>query len=161
MTLYMFLTMVSVLSFILPLMIQPLSFGLTLMFLTFFYALITSFLSAPWYAYMIFLIFIGGLLVMFAYIAALAPNSFFKTSKINSTIVGLLFIYLTTLFLQFDFLSPSLYTQFSTFSAKSSVLMYAPPMMPTLFFLIYILLLTMISVAKVCSFSIGPLRPFK
>ena len=161
MTLYIFLTLASVLSFTLPLMLQPLSFGLTLIFLTFLYALITSLISFPWYAYMIFLIFIGGLLVIFAYIAALAPNSFFKSPKFSLLISALVIFYLIMLFIQFDFISPTFYFPLSTFSTKSSTIIYAPPIIPTLFFLIYILLLTIIAVAKVCSFRIGPLRPYK
>nr|AQM37789.1 NADH dehydrogenase subunit 6 [Unio tumidus]AQM37803.1 NADH dehydrogenase subunit 6 [Unio tumidus]AQM37817.1 NADH dehydrogenase subunit 6 [Unio tumidus] len=35
-------------------------------------------LSTTWYAYMIFMVMLGGVLVMFTYISSLAPNSIFK-----------------------------------------------------------------------------------
>lgn len=158
---YFLIFIIRILSILLPLIRQPLSFGLVLLVTTLISAILTSALSLPWYGYMLFLIFIGGLLVIFAYIAALAPNSYFKPPKIIFSLIILTFIYIVLAFNHIYVISPSFSNQHFNRTMKLSYIIYSLPLSPTLFFLIYILLITIISVAKICSFRIGPLRPYK
>nr|YP_010693606.1 NADH dehydrogenase subunit 6 [Lynceus grossipedia]WCD23728.1 NADH dehydrogenase subunit 6 [Lynceus grossipedia] len=60
---------------------HPFFVGMIIFFQTIIYCLITSFYFSSWYSYMLFLIFLGGLLILFIYIASLLPNANFKISK--------------------------------------------------------------------------------
>nr|YP_004425038.1 NADH dehydrogenase subunit 6 [Utterbackia imbecillis]ADL62630.1 NADH dehydrogenase subunit 6 [Utterbackia imbecillis] len=85
-TLWMFI----MLSMALPM--HPLPLGIMVLLLAFLNCTIVATIS-PWYSYMLFFIFIGGMLVMFAYIASLSPN---MTFSVNNPLMPLL---LTTLLL--------------------------------------------------------------
>ena len=158
---YLTLATISIISLLLPLISQPLSFGLILLSTTLFSALFTASIGFSWYGYIIFLIFIGGLLVMFAYVAALAPNSYFKPPRIILSLRIFRLLYLLLASINIILPTPLLTTCFTFYAIKSSTIIYSFPFVPTLFFLIYILLITIVSVAKICSFNIGPLRPYK
>nr|AGS17927.1 NADH dehydrogenase subunit 6 [Anodonta anatina]AGS17941.1 NADH dehydrogenase subunit 6 [Anodonta anatina] len=60
---------------------HPLILSLKVLLFAFTLCLTLS-LNTTWYAYMIFLVMLGGVLVMFTYISSLASNSIFK-SMIN------------------------------------------------------------------------------
>nr|AII23413.1 NADH dehydrogenase subunit 6 [Lanceolaria lanceolata] len=60
---------------------HPLVLTIKVLWLAFSVCLAVSF-SMTWYAYMIFMVMLGGMLVMFTYISSFAPNSIFKT-KLN------------------------------------------------------------------------------
>nr|AMN09052.1 NADH dehydrogenase subunit 6 [Rhipidia chenwenyoungi] len=60
---------------------HPLAIGLTLITQTFFTCLMTGFMSKTfWFSYMLFIIFIGGMLVLFIYVTSLASNEMFTFS---------------------------------------------------------------------------------
>merc|ERR1719334_1201504 len=61
-------------------MAQPLSLGLAIIVSTLFMCLLRAMLLSSWYGYILFLIYVGGLLVIFAYVAALSPNMLFKSA---------------------------------------------------------------------------------
>nr|YP_010381759.1 NADH dehydrogenase subunit 6 [Entemnotrochus adansonianus]UDL72138.1 NADH dehydrogenase subunit 6 [Entemnotrochus adansonianus] len=67
--------------FLMPMMMQPLSLGLCVMLMSLFSCVLIAFCMSSWFGYVLFLIYVGGLLVMFAYVSALAPNSFFSGMK--------------------------------------------------------------------------------
>nr|ACQ91081.1 NADH dehydrogenase subunit 6 [Pyganodon grandis] len=56
---------------------HPLTLSLKVLFLAFATCLAISF-NTTWYAYMIFMVILGGVLVMFTYISSLSPNGIFK-----------------------------------------------------------------------------------
>lgn len=60
---------------------HPLAIGLALLMQTLFIALSTG-LVAPsfWFSYILFLVFLGGMLVLFIYVASLASNEIFRFS---------------------------------------------------------------------------------
>ena len=63
---------------IFPLMAQPLSLGLAIMISTLLMCILSAAFLSACYAYILFfVIYVGGLLVMFAYVAALSPNVLF------------------------------------------------------------------------------------
>lgn len=72
--------------FLMPTMMQPLRLGLCIIVLTGISCLLVGVVISSWYGYVLFLVYVGGLLVMFAYVSALAPNTFFSGIK---AIVGL------------------------------------------------------------------------
>merc|ERR1712048_1251973 len=86
--------------FLLPLMAQPLSLGIIIMISSLFLCVLTALTLSSWYAYILFLIYVGGLLVIFAYVAALSPNVLFRGGGpllffmfMSLVLLGLLYFY--------------------------------------------------------------------
>jgi NADH-ubiquinone oxidoreductase chain 6 len=158
------------LGFIFAQIIHPLAMGLLLLFQTVLIALITGFISPSfWFSYVLFLVFLGGILVLFVYVTRLASNEMFSVSAlmlIRGVILIVLGILLTflcdPLFLSFPFFSdlisalPSLpfMDSYSTFLVK---LYHAPSTLLTLLLVLY-LFLTLIAVVNITNIHEGPLR---
>lgn len=122
-----------------------------------------SSLTRSWFSYILFLIYIGAVLVLFIYISTLASNEKFKFSWITfilwifilPPLSGLLFL---TLPLQLEHLTPppsnsSLETHISQ--------VYDIPLPSVTSFIILYLLLTLLVVVKITSLNKGPLRKSK
>nr|WMC21042.1 NADH dehydrogenase subunit 6 [Chtenopteryx canariensis] len=154
------------LSSVCMMVIQPLSLGFMLMMMTLCTSSLIGMLIFSWYGYLLFLVYIGGLLVMFMYVISLVPNLIFLSSKV--------FLYFFVIFFGFlvmnFFISKSLvgvdikdlsmldYGSL-TMSGSGMIMMYDN-------FLCYlllgvILLFVLISVVKICYYCEGPLRVFK
>uniref|UniRef100_A0AAU7YR82 NADH-ubiquinone oxidoreductase chain 6 n=1 Tax=Rhoenanthus obscurus TaxID=2850857 RepID=A0AAU7YR82_9INSE len=148
---------------------HPLAMGLTLLFQTTFTSLISG-LMAPsfWFSYILFLVFLGGMLVLFIYVTSLASNEMFSISAkafilsilFSSMALMLIFIsdplmweiptsnqFLTSNLSEFDLL-PSLLFKF--YNSSSSIL--------TILLVIY-LFLTLLAVVAITNIQYGPLRP--
>nr|YP_009261620.1 NADH dehydrogenase subunit 6 [Tyspanodes striata]AKJ25920.1 NADH dehydrogenase subunit 6 [Tyspanodes striata] len=68
-------------SFTMLFLSNPLSMGLMILIQTLLVCLISSInLSTYWFSYIMFLTFLGGLLVMFIYVSSIASNEYFKIS---------------------------------------------------------------------------------
>nr|UOU84964.1 NADH dehydrogenase subunit 6 [Empis opaca] len=68
-------------SFIFLQMNHPLAMGLLLLMQTFLICLITGLMTKTfWFSYILFLIFLGGMLVLFIYVTSLASNEMFTLS---------------------------------------------------------------------------------
>nr|ATZ69764.1 NADH dehydrogenase subunit 6 [Conus ateralbus] len=149
---------------ILPMMSQPLSLGLVIMISTLFMCMVSGMTISAWYGYILFLIYVGGLLVMFAYVAALSPNVLFG----GLTPLFSLIIFFPILFMlfYFYFFKDSSYLSFESSSSKLMYLkMYgveliSPYMISILIGLGVILLINLIVVAKICYYQQASLRPF-
>nr|YP_008379290.1 NADH dehydrogenase subunit 6 [Nautilocaris saintlaurentae]AGS12715.1 NADH dehydrogenase subunit 6 [Nautilocaris saintlaurentae] len=149
-------------------MLHPLAMGLTLLFQTVVIC-ITSGLATKsmWFSYILFLIFLGAMLVLFIYVASLASNEAF-TLSLTLISISLLTIFLGSLFWLLDPLLLSLKTSiessfietsqflFSTQSILSTI--YNPTSANLTLFIILYLLLTLIVVVKITSTFFGPLR---
>lgn len=139
-------------SLLFPLIFHPLIIGIIIIFLTLIISIhIWITLNHPWLAYILFLVFLGALLVLFIYISTLAPNEKF----IKLSYYPLLILFLTPLLphqkinkditiIEVDFL-PSI----KLFSLSLSII--------TLFIALY-LFLTLIIISKITLFKEGPLR---
>nr|YP_009515325.1 NADH dehydrogenase subunit 6 [Limnadia lenticularis]AXH81658.1 NADH dehydrogenase subunit 6 [Limnadia lenticularis] len=67
---------------------HPLSMAVNLFFQTLILCLVLNTAGgSPWYSYILFLVFLGGLLVIFAYVSAFASNEKFNVSILNSGVV--------------------------------------------------------------------------
>nr|ATZ69816.1 NADH dehydrogenase subunit 6 [Conus ermineus] len=149
---------------ILPMMSQPLSLGLVIMISTLFMCLVSGMTTSAWYGYILFLIYVGGLLVMFAYVAALSPNVLFG----GLTPLFSLIVFFPVLFVlfYFYFFKDSSYLSFqSSFSKFMYLKMYgveliSPYMVSVLIGLGTVLLINLIVVAKICYYQQASLRPF-
>lgn len=115
--------------------------------------LVASYLSS-WFGLLIFLIYVGGLLVIFAYFSSINPNQQLEFLKILSFILlGLLYCRAT-----FSFFLP---TSISISPTSPFILFLIS--WPNTFILLGlggVLFLALIIVVKITSLSDGPLRPF-
>nr|AWH61691.1 NADH dehydrogenase subunit 6 [Reticunassa festiva complex sp. C] len=149
--------------FLLPLMMQPLSLGLIIMISTLLMCFISAVTLSSWYGYILFLIYVGGLLVMFAYVAALSPNVLFgKGTPMIFFLIMLLPICIILYFLPLVDLSTVSYFNLSElkFLKVYGIEMVAPQMISVLIGLAIILLINLIVVVKICYYQHASLRPF-
>nr|YP_010147620.1 NADH dehydrogenase subunit 6 [Epiphragma mediale]QQV67806.1 NADH dehydrogenase subunit 6 [Epiphragma mediale] len=150
---------------------HPLAMGITLLAQTFLMCLISSSLSkTSWFSYILFLIFLGGMLVLFIYVTALASNEMFSLSmslalfSISFISISLMIMFLTDSMILSNFLNNMEMNSLSTimnFMEEDIInlnkLYNFPTNMMTLLLINY-LFLTLIVVVKITENSTGPLR---
>nr|YP_009235842.1 NADH dehydrogenase subunit 6 [Bactrocera melastomatos]AMD83697.1 NADH dehydrogenase subunit 6 [Bactrocera melastomatos] len=150
---------------------HPLAMGLMLLIQTLQICLITGLMAKSfWFSYILFLIFLGGMLVMFIYVTSLASNEMFSLSM-NMTIICLMIMLTLTMIAMFmDKLSTSsfiqnlemqpLYTLNLTAYENSLNLnkLYNYPTNFITILLMNYLLITLIAVVKITKLFYGPLR---
>nr|YP_010472694.1 NADH dehydrogenase subunit 6 [Pygospila tyres]UVH65819.1 NADH dehydrogenase subunit 6 [Pygospila tyres] len=78
----MFLSLLIILfSFMMLFLYHPLSMGLMILIQTLLICLVSGIMmSTYWFSYILFLTFLGGLLVLFIYVSSIASNEMFKIS---------------------------------------------------------------------------------
>nr|AMH85367.1 NADH dehydrogenase subunit 6 [Marmarodeceia marmorata] len=167
--LYSFMMMFS---FIFTQMNHPLAMGLMLLIQTTTICLITGLINKSfWFSYILFLIFLGGMLVLFIYVTSLASNEMFSLSiKLTFISISLIFLFL---FISF-FMDKTILTHFlqnceMTISSDFSILnsenslnlnkLYNYPTNLITILLMNYLLVTLIAVVKITKMFFGPLRP--
>nr|AMP43752.1 NADH dehydrogenase subunit 6 [Leptogaster longicauda] len=149
--------------------IHPLALGLMLLCQTLIISLLSGMISKTfWFSYILFLIFLGGMLVLFIYVTSLASNEMFTFSMKLMVSCVILFTLFSFLMLTDNFLfnfemnneMQSLNNTLSYFSENSINLMKlynSPTNMVTILLMSY-LLITLIVVVKVTNIFYGPLR---
>nr|YP_009509717.1 NADH dehydrogenase subunit 6 [Penion cuvierianus]AXF46333.1 NADH dehydrogenase subunit 6 [Penion cuvierianus] len=148
----------------LPLMSQPLSLGLVIMMSTLLMCFISAITLSSWYGYILFLIYVGGLLVMFAYVAALSPNVLFGKGT-PMLFFSILVFPLAVIFYFYPLIDLSSIDYLYIFKELKSLKMYgiemvSPQMISILIGLAIILLINLIVVVKICYYRHASLRPF-
>nr|YP_010968377.1 NADH dehydrogenase subunit 6 [Satarupa monbeigi]WNO18677.1 NADH dehydrogenase subunit 6 [Satarupa monbeigi] len=85
----LFLTILMIyISFYMFFMKHPLSMGLLILIQTMLICLISGlYIFTYWFSYILFLTFLGGLLVLFIYVSSMASNETFKTPPKNKLIL--------------------------------------------------------------------------
>nr|WFP44758.1 NADH dehydrogenase subunit 6 [Typhoptera quadrituberculata] len=129
-----------------------------------------------WMSYILFLVFLGGMLVLFLYITSLASNEILNTTNQSTTlttymlIIGLMIIMLYSLHdwtlwnlfssnMEMQPLHTSnLFLPHTTLSFPLLKLYNTPSSILTMMLIIY-LLLTLIAIVKITNIFMGPLRP--
>nr|WKU83867.1 NADH dehydrogenase subunit 6 [Chalcosyrphus chalybeus] len=158
-------------SFIFTQMSHPLSMGLLLLIQTIMICCITGMMTKSfWFSYILFLIFIGGMLVLFIYITSLASNELFSISMkmTMSMMMNLLFLILIILFMDkmittFNSMNLEMnsITNLNSFMKENSLNLYKlynyPTNMITILLMNY-LLITLIVVVKITKLFYGPIR---
>nr|AVN67305.1 NADH dehydrogenase subunit 6 [Blaberus sp. B007] len=160
----MLFTMSSTFSLIFSYMNHPLAMGLMLLIQTTFIAIMTGLLSQSfWFSYVLFLIFLGGMLVLFIYVASLASNEMFLLS---TKLMMLSFMMMLIIFLLFMNMSlTNLQNQeinnfimlFNQLPLPLIKLYNQPTNIITIMLAMY-LFLTLIVVVKITNIFEGPLR---
>nr|QXG19014.1 NADH dehydrogenase subunit 6 [Chymomyza costata] len=167
-TLYMFILLTSI---IFMNMIHPLAMGLTLLIQTTLICLLSGLLTKSfWYSYILFLIFLGGMLVLFIYVTSLASNEMFNLSiklmiglMFTMTLFLLLIMLVDKTSLSFHFMNlemNSIYNNYSYIMENSLSLckLYNFPTNFTTILLMNYLLITLIVIVKITKMFKGPLR---
>nr|QUL58782.1 NADH dehydrogenase subunit 6 [Sarcophila rasnitzyni] len=168
---WILLSLLFIFSFIFMNMKHPLAMGLTLLIQTTLICLTSGLMSKTfWFSYILFLVFLGGMLVLFIYVTSLASNEMFSLS-IKLSIISLMIFFLSmiTLFM----LDKNLLIQYSNLEVNSIFNMnsyflenaltlnklYNHPTNLLTIMLMNYLLITLIAVVKITKLFKGPLRP--
>lgn len=133
---------------------SPLQIGLCILIIALLTAIIFAIKISSWIAFLIFLIYIGGILIIFSYFIATTPNI-----KISFIFIISIITLITPTFILFlnRFSSNLIHTTQETI--KESIF-YNIRHIPVLTLLAILLLITLVIVVKVSNTSLGPLRPF-
>nr|YP_010868502.1 NADH dehydrogenase subunit 6 [Zeugodacus heinrichi]WGU20009.1 NADH dehydrogenase subunit 6 [Zeugodacus heinrichi] len=159
-------------SFIFIQMNHPLAMGLMLLIQTLQICLLTGLMANSfWFSYILFLIFLGGMLVLFIYVTSLASNEMFSLSmKLTFVCIMIMTILMlismftdkssTTSFVQNLEMQPI--NQMSTLLPENALNLHKLYNFPTNLITILLmnyLLVTLIAVVKITKLFYGPLRP--
>nr|WGO57935.1 NADH dehydrogenase subunit 6 [Episymploce sundaica] len=160
----MLLTMSTLLSISFTQMNHPLAMGLILLVQTVLISMITGMLSQTfWFSYVLFLIFLGGMLILFIYVTSLASNEmFFLSTKMLMAMTMMMFLFI----IMFYSLKMSITQnqEMMNFLSINSLLMnsltklYNQPTGVITILLASYLFLTLIAVVKITNIFKGPLR---
>nr|ANJ70659.1 NADH dehydrogenase subunit 6 [Stenus clavicornis] len=134
-------------------MFHPLIMSMILLMMIILIVLSNIFLiKFCWFSYIIFIIMIGGVLIIFTYMTSIASNESFKFNK-NIIFFTVLIFLLMLIFFNFNFI------EFQDNINSSFFLKYFnfPINMMMIFLFIY-LYLTLIACVKITNFNQGPLR---
>nr|YP_010518894.1 NADH dehydrogenase subunit 6 [Culex restuans]UXO95459.1 NADH dehydrogenase subunit 6 [Culex restuans] len=170
MMMIMFLCFIT--SFIFMQMKHPLAMGLMLLIQTFLTCLMTGIYSKTfWFSYVLFLIFMGGMLVLFIYVTSLSSNEMFSMS-FKLTFISIMMIFLFIMISYFfdnslmeNFIknneSIQLFNKNNLFYENFLSLnkMYNFPTNLITLLLINYLFLTLLVTVKITKKNYGPLRP--
>nr|AYN50396.1 NADH dehydrogenase subunit 6 [Laparocerus freyi] len=147
---------------------HPLSMGFILLSQTILISIITGMMNLNfWFSYILFLIMIGGMLVLFIYMTSIASNEKFKFSNKITFIISLTLIMMTMIFLMDNFFTLTEMNNLDSMNLNSlninlSMNKYLnKPSMLTMILLMNYLLLTLIAIVKITQSKMGPLRPYK
>nr|YP_009512617.1 NADH dehydrogenase subunit 6 [Gordonella aff. paravillosa ZS-2018]AXJ93182.1 NADH dehydrogenase subunit 6 [Gordonella aff. paravillosa ZS-2018] len=154
-------------SFIFTRLLHPLAMGLSLLIQTLMIC-VTAGLSSNsfWFSYILFLIFLGGMLVLFIYVASLASNEAFSFSSTLSLLMLLTIMFSLSLLL-IDPLLMNFSSSISQSSINSNIYSSTPALISIIYnnttmnltlFIVMYLLLTLIVVVKITNTFFGPLR---
>nr|YP_010730293.1 NADH dehydrogenase subunit 6 [Blondelia inclusa]WEG23160.1 NADH dehydrogenase subunit 6 [Blondelia inclusa] len=156
-------------NFIFMFMKHPLTMGLMLLIQTNLICFMTGLISKTfWFSYILFLVFIGGMLVLFIYITSLASNEMFTLSmKLMITYFMMFMIFMVILFyMDKNFFQYKNIETMSIFNLNSYILenslsinkLYNFPNNLLTIMLMNYLLITLIAVVKITKLFKGPLR---
>nr|YP_010988546.1 NADH dehydrogenase subunit 6 [Medeopteryx isaanensis]WOR80690.1 NADH dehydrogenase subunit 6 [Medeopteryx isaanensis] len=147
---------------------HPLSMGMILLIQTLLISMWTGSMSMNfWYSYILFIVMVGGMLILFIYMTSVASNEKFSFSKTNFIIIMTM-----SMMIIMSMMTDQIYNVMNTMN--SDLLMYKnlisfklslnkfimyPMMMMSLTLIIY-LLITLIAVSKITNIQSGPLRKY-
>nr|ATN40447.1 NADH dehydrogenase subunit 6 [Xizicus howardi] len=152
---------------------HPMAMMLIIILQTLLVALTTGMLTSTfWFSYILFLVFLGGMLVLFIYITSLASNELFSiptksliiTFMLMSLIISLSLISDSSLWnlLSFNEEMSNIDNELITLHNDSSYLLtklYNKPTDLITLMLVTYLFLTLIAIVKITNIFQGPLRP--
>ena len=147
---------------------HPLAIGLGLLFQTILICCTTGLSNLSfWFSYILFLIFLGGILVLFIYITSLASNEMFKPSIILiiviiiAVFIGVVINVMDPILVpQIPLMKIATFINLDTYSTDLSLVatIYSATNINITIFIVFYLLLTLIVVVKITDTFFGPLQ---
>nr|AXS65898.1 NADH dehydrogenase subunit 6 [Tenebrionoidea sp. 12 KM-2017] len=144
---------------------HPLSLGLMLLIQTIIISLITgNFNYNYWFSYILFLILIGGMLILFIYMTSVASNEKFKFNTMSTLpLISLMSMFIIPNYFMYNFNINTINNESTTYFNNSIINMSMNkyinfPMNIILTFMIIYLFLSLIAVVKITNLKYGPLR---
>lgn len=134
---------------------NPFPIALTILLIALSTSIIYAIIHSSWLALLLFLIYVGGMLVIFSYFLAVAPNQHLPSS--HTLLIPLLSF--TTFIISFFIITDS-WVNFIPVHVKLTSVLFLPYNLSVLITLVLILLFTIIVVIKACKLEKGPLRSF-
>nr|APT41534.1 NADH dehydrogenase subunit 6 [Pressatia choti] len=167
----LFSSMTSFTTIIFMFMKHPLAMGLMLLLQTLLVALVVGLtMKTFWFSYILFLTFMGGMLILFIYITSLASNEMFSfSSKLLIMFMMLMFIAFISLLI----IDKSIITQYFLNTEMNEFFnmkilfkenylnlnkFYNFPSNLLMLMMVIYLLLTLIIIVKITNYNFGPLR---
>nr|QXE45660.1 NADH dehydrogenase subunit 6 [Anthaxia chinensis] len=147
---------------------HPLTLGFTLLMQSLLIAMTAGYMSYNfWFSYILFLIMVGGMLVLFIYMTSIASNEMFHYSnKITMMMVtlqlllGSSYLILDNYLIYQNMLNTDLIFMNKNHLWNTSLnKFFNYPMSMILILMIIYLLVTMIAIVKITNLNYGPLRP--
>lgn len=132
--------------------VSPLNLGIIILFTAILIAIILSLIATSWFGFITFIIYVGGILVIFAYFAALQPNQ--QIIRWNWLLLPRIFFIVSTA----TFIRNKIIIKYSIMSSTTALFSSSNNYIPVL--LAIILFLALIIVVKTSDANKGPLRPF-
>nr|YP_009171549.1 NADH dehydrogenase subunit 6 [Henicus brevimucronatus]AJW76404.1 NADH dehydrogenase subunit 6 [Henicus brevimucronatus] len=151
---------------------HPLAMTLMIVIQTLLVCLTTGLITQTfWFSYILFLVFLGGMLVLFIYITSLASNEMFiiPTKFIISSMMIMLIMMITSLILDSSITNLTTHNNEMINNMKDMIMVYNestlslmklynnPTELITLMLVLY-LFLTLIAIVKITNIFQGPLR---
>nr|YP_009236792.1 NADH dehydrogenase subunit 6 [Telchinia lycoa]AMJ17256.1 NADH dehydrogenase subunit 6 [Telchinia lycoa] len=152
---------------------HPLSMGMMILGQTLLVCTLSGMLiNTYWFSYILFLIFLGGLLVLFIYVSSIASNELFEITLINKILFTLSIFYSIIIMFYFKnnlswmnfYFNDEMMNFFNNFLFFGNEYnfnlskLYDEQTYFLMFLLIIYLFITLIAVIKVTNMSFGPLR---
>nr|WGO57896.1 NADH dehydrogenase subunit 6 [Brephallus tramlapensis] len=155
----------TLLSFIFTQMNHPLAMGLILLMQTTFISIITGTMTQSfWFSYVLFLIFLGGMLVLFIYVTSLASNEMFSLSMkyllISIITLPILFTLYKSLIMHTMNQETLNFLIINNYTSLPLLKLYNQPTSIITIILALYLFLTLIAVVKITNIFKGPLRQY-
>nr|YP_001648725.1 NADH dehydrogenase subunit 6 [Biomphalaria tenagophila]ABO14145.1 NADH dehydrogenase subunit 6 [Biomphalaria tenagophila] len=136
---YSLLMLVSVFLMISFISSSPVSLGISLFFTSVFVVLVMSIFFNMWYSYIMFLVYIGGLLVLFIYMCMMSSNEKFHFKLVVLYLLPLMYFLQSSSEININFLGYSAYE--SSYYLSMSMFLG----------LVVVLLLTLLSILRILS----------
>nr|YP_010528210.1 NADH dehydrogenase subunit 6 [Scythropia crataegella]UXW64404.1 NADH dehydrogenase subunit 6 [Scythropia crataegella] len=172
MKIFLFMTMISI-SIIMYFLNNPLSMGMMILIQTLLTCLFSGMIiNTYWFSYILFLTFLGGLLVLFIYVTSIASNElfFYSNNKMMMFFTLILFNFIINLlymnnisWMNFNFNEEMtiFFKNFNYFNNENKIdlsKMYNNQNFMLMLMMIIYLFITLLSVIKITNIFYGPLR---
>nr|YP_009667307.1 NADH dehydrogenase subunit 6 [Mecistocephalus marmoratus]ARU77310.1 NADH dehydrogenase subunit 6 [Mecistocephalus marmoratus] len=142
---------------------HPTSFIIIIMTQTLLIAMLTSTSQKSfWFGYTLFLVFLGGMLILFSYITSLASNTTFSLPIENMSIMMILMTTITVMIIILTPISPNTTTSepsMNSHDIMNTLNKFYYQISPLTMMMILYLLITLLIVVNVTIIHKGPLRP--
>nr|YP_004021615.1 NADH dehydrogenase subunit 6 [Entoria okinawaensis]BAJ24436.1 NADH dehydrogenase subunit 6 [Entoria okinawaensis] len=137
---------------------HPLSMGMVIILQTTIISMITGMMFKTfWFSYILFLMYVSGMMVLFIYMTSLMPNMMFNLSTKNMLIIMVIFIMIMML-MKTELMMNNNDMNNNLINKSLLIKMYNKPVNISIILLASYLLFTMITVFKITDSKQGALR---